>query len=270
MKSFRVLDPNLPDQAANGLCALAVMTKAPQAGRVKTRLVPPLTPEEAAELNKCFLRDTTAAISSACSRRPAGDANKNQFEHANAPRSEAATRGRGIAVYTPVGAEWVYTDILPTDFVLLPQRGDEFGERLYFAVEDLFKCGFDSVCLIDSDSPTVPAENFAEAVELLTTTADRVVLGPSDDGGYYLIGVKKPHRHLFEQVDWSTERVLKQTIERATEIGLDVKLLPTGYDVDDAVSLRRLSNELLRGRKNVDLAPSTRAFLTGLVEQKKL
>ena len=121
----------------------------------------------------------------------------------------------------------------------------KFGERLYFAVEDLFKCGFESVCLIDSDSPTVSAENFAEAVELLSTSEDRVVLGPSDDGGYYLIGVKKPHQHLFEQIDWSTERVLNQTMQRATEIGLEVKLLPSGYDVDDDASLRRLCNELL-------------------------
>ena len=133
----------------------------------------------------------------------------------------------GIAVYTPVGAESAYNDILPVDFSLLPQRGEKFGERLYLAVEDLFQCGFGSVCLIDSDSPTVPAENFAEAVELLSTTEDRVVLGPSDDGGYYLIGVKKPHRHLFEQIDWSTERVLNQTMQRATEIGVAVKLLPT-------------------------------------------
>src|SRR5215813_15345414 len=74
MKPFRILDPNPRDRGANGVCALAVMTKAPQAGRVKTRLVPPLTPEEAAELNKCFLRDTATAISIACSRRPVGDA----------------------------------------------------------------------------------------------------------------------------------------------------------------------------------------------------
>ena len=170
MKQFRVLDPNLPDRGARGLCALAVMTKAPQAGRVKTRLVPPLTPEEAAELNKCFLRDTAAAISSACSRRPVARASKMEFEDAGASHSEAATAACGIAVYTPVGAESAYNDILPADFSLLPQRGDKFGERLYFAVEDLFKCGFGSVCLIDSDSPTVPAENFAEAVELLSTT----------------------------------------------------------------------------------------------------
>src|SRR5258707_15084606 len=115
MKQFRVLDPNLPDRGARGLCALAVMTKAPQAGRVKTRLVPPLTPEEAAELNKCFLRDTAAAISSVCIRRPVGDASKMQLEHAGASHSEA-TAACGIAVYTPVGAESAYTDILPADF----------------------------------------------------------------------------------------------------------------------------------------------------------
>jgi hypothetical protein len=271
MNQFRVLDPNLPDRGARGLCALAVMTKAPQPGRVKTRLVPPLTPEEAAELNKCFLRDTAAAISSACSRRPVGDEKKMDFKPEEGPsHSEAATAACGIAVYTPVGAESTYNDILPADFSLLQQRGDKFGERLYFAVEDLFKCGFESVCLIDSDSPTVPAENFAEAVGLLSTNEDRVVLGPSDDGGYYLIGVKKPHWHLFEQIDWSTERVLNQTMQRATEIRTEVKLLPTGYDVDDDASLRRLCNELLGEQGDDSVAPSTRKFLAGLVAQKKL
>jgi len=252
MKQFRILDPNLPDAGAQGLCALAVMTKAPQAGRVKTRLVEPLTPEQAAELNKCFLRDTAAAISSACSR------------------SETATGACGIAVYTPVGAESAYTDILPADFSLLPQRGEKFGERLYFAVEDLFNCGFESVCLIDSDSPTVPAENFQKAIELLSMSEDRVVLGPSDDGGYYLIGVKKPHHHLFDRIDWSTERVLNQTMQRATAIGLELKLLPTGYDVDDGVSLHRLRKELLAGTTSADAAPHTREFLASFVAQEKL
>src|SRR5438094_608829 len=123
MKPLRLLDPNLPEHMARGLCALAVMTKAPKAGQVKTRLVPPLTAEEAAELNKCFLRDTAAAISNACSRRPPGDAHSSH--------SEAATVARGIAVYTPVGAESAYHDILPPGFSLLPQRGDKFGERLH-------------------------------------------------------------------------------------------------------------------------------------------
>jgi len=267
MKPFRVLAPNLPDHGGHGLCALAVMTKAPQAGRVKTRLVPPLTPEEAAELNKCFLRDTAAAISRACSRRFASHPPSRSF---GATGSEAATAARGIAVYTPVGAESAYTEILPAGFSLLPQRGDKFGERLYFAVEDLFRCGFETVCLIDSDSPTVPAENLAEAVELLSTHEDRVVLGPSDDGGYYLIGVEKPHRRLFEQIDWSTERVLNQTIQRAMELELEVKLLPSGYDVDDGASLRRLCNELLADTTSADIAPYTRELLAKLTPQKKL
>src|SRR2546423_4122818 len=244
MKPFRLLDPNLPGPIAGGTCAMAVMTKAPKAGRVKTRLVPPLTAEEAAELNKCFLRDTAVTIFNACCRgalRPPSAAN----ERLQLGPQRTPLECRPVAVYTPVGAESAYTDILPPDFSLLPQRGDKFGDRLYFAVEDLFKCGFDSVCLIDSDSPTVPAENFAGAVELLSASGDRVVLGPSDDGGYYAMGLKKPHRQLFEDIDWSTERVLEQTIERATESGLEVKLLPMGYDIDDGASMRRLCNELL-------------------------
>src|SRR5262245_25995496 len=270
MKPLRVLDPNVPYPVARGVCALAIMTKAPIAGRVKTLLVPPLTPEEAAELNKCFLRDTAATISSACCRSPAGDASKMQCNHLPASQSEATTAACGIAVYTPIGAESAYDGILPAEFSLLPQRGDKFGERLYFAVEDLFKCGFESVCLIDSDSPTVPAENFAEAVEVLSAKNDRVVLGPSDDGGYYLIGVKKPHRQLFEQIDWSTERVLKQTRQRATEIGLEVKLLPTGYDVDDDARLRRLYDELLGESAADSAAPNTRKFLLSIAAQDKL
>jgi uncharacterized protein len=257
---MKVLDPNVP--GTPGFCALAIMTKAPQAGRVKTRLVPPLTPEEAAELNKCFLRDTAAAISTACSHRRAGD------PHGLHPESVPAECG--VAVYTPIGAESAYNDILPADFSLLPQRGDGFGQRLYFAVEDLFKCGFTAVCLIDSDSPTVPAESFTEAAKLLRTSEDRVVLGPSDDGGYYLIGLNKPQRRLFEGIDWSTERVLKQTIQQATEINLEVKLLPAGYDVDDETSLRRLCNELMAEATKSDFAPYTRKFLAHLIAQKEL
>ncbi len=176
----------------------------------------------------------------------------------------------GIAVYTPVGTESVYEDILPPDFVLLPQRGENFGERLYFAAEDLFKCGFGSVCLIDSDSPTVGVGIFSRAIELLTSGGDQVVLGPSDDGGYYLIGFNKLRCELFERIDWSTNVVLNQTKRSAREIGLDVKLLPSGYDVDDASSLRRLCNELLTDTAPTNIAPHTRRLLSKLTAQKKL
>jgi hypothetical protein len=248
MPTFQVLDPTFPSSIARAQCALAVMTKAPQAGQVKTRLIPPLTPDEAAELNKSFLRDTTSTISS----------------------SVMTNAACGIAVYTPVGTESIYDDILPPDFVLLLQRGENFGERLYFAAEDLFKCGFESVCLIDSDSPTVTAKSFSKAIELLSSGGDHIVLGPSDDGGYYLIGFNKLHSELFERIDWSTDVVLNQTIRSAREIGLDVKLLPSGYDVDDAGSLLRLCNELLADTAPTCIAPHTRKFLSKLTAQKKL
>ena len=269
MKPFRLLDPNLPDSIPGGTCALAVMTKAPKAGRVKTRLVPPLTAEEAAQLNKCFLRDTAVTILNVCCSSGLRSPNPAK-ERLQLAAQKAPLQCRPVAVYTPVGAESAYTDILPPGFSLLPQRGDKFGDRLYFAVEDLLKCGFDSVCLIDSDSPTVPAENFTRGVELLSASGDRVVLGPSDDGGYYAIGLKKPHRQLFEQIDWSTERVLNQTIQRANESGLEVKLLATSYDIDDDASLRRLCNELLANTTPANIAPHTRDFLAQLTAQKEL
>src|SRR6266702_5380615 len=245
--SHRVLDPGAGATITKNICALAVMTKAPRAGQVKTRLVPPLSPEEAAQLNICFLHDTAAAIAKACN-----------------------ATARGVGVYTPIGAEAAYIGLLPSEFELLPQRGDGFGERLAFAAADLFQCRFASVCLIDSDSPTVSADVYAKAVEFLTDPGDRVVLGPSDDGGYYLIGMKQNHPQLLERIDWSTELVLEQTKQRAREFNLEVSLLPTGYDVDDAPTLRRLCDELLSSKSTPDVAPNTRKFLAALTSRKKL
>jgi len=243
----RVLDPNVFDSGVTELCALAVMTKAPRAGQVKTRLVPPLTPAEAAQLNVCFLRDTADAICEA-----------------------TCHIARGVAVYTPVGAEEVYTDILPCDFELLPQRGNGFGKRLAAASEDLFRIGFGAVCLIDSDSPTVSSKIYAEAARLLSIQSNHIVLGPADDGGYYLIGLKKKQGRLFEEINWSTHDVLKQTVERAAELKLDVEFLPPCYDVDDRTTLRRVCDELLgeNARSTVNTAPATRTFLRSIIERE--
>ena len=238
--AHRILDPNTSDPTAVNLCALAVMTKVPRAGHVKTRLVPPLSHAQAAQLNICFLRDTAAAILS-CS-----------------------ARARGIGVYTPVGFESDYDGILPNDFELLAQRGDGFGERLRNAVEDLFAIGFKAVCLIDSDSPTVPAGAYRQAVDALLVRDVDVVLGPSDDGGYYLVGMKQMQERLFQEIDWSTERVFEQTIERANELRLKLELLPVCYDIDDAAALQRISNDLLGGAEPDAVAPHTRQFLNQL------
>ncbi len=242
----RVLNPAAGVQVTAGLCALAVMTKAPRAGQVKTRLSPPLTPEEAAALNTCFLRDTAAAIA----------------------MTAAEGLAHGVGVYTPAGEESAYELILPTDFYLVPQRGDRFGERLINAADDLLRVGFKSLCLIDSDSPTVPQSAYAHAAQMLSQPGDRIVLGPSDDGGYYLIGLKQLHRRVFEDIEWSTEHVAEQTIERAKEAGVEIALLPTWYDVDDRATLRRLCNELLGDGISTATgysATATKTFLADIV-----
>ena len=243
---YETLQPGKPAGASEGCCALGVMAKAPRPGQVKTRLSPPLTPDQASALNICFIRDTTE----------------------NIQQVTEAGNCAGLVVYTPVGDEAAFDNLLPQGFLLLGQRGDVFGERLLHACEDLFACGFSTVCLIDSDSPTMPQAALLQAVEWLSRPGDRVVLGGSDDGGYYLIGVKRMHHRLFEQIDWSTERVLAQTLERASEIGLEAALLPTWYDVDDAATLERLFLELVpghAGRQGTGYdAKHTRRYLEGL------
>jgi uncharacterized protein len=245
MSAYLIVDSSLrlpPD-----LCALSIMTKAPLPGKVKTRLVPPLTPEQAADLNVCFLRDLSAAIAQACAVAPA----------------------RGVGVFTPSDAIDAYKTVLHPDFLMLPQRGESFGDRLFFAAEDLFRAGFASVCLINSDSPTVSASVFAEATNALAQPTQQVVLGPAEDGGYYLIGMTRLQRRLFEKIDWSTERVYEQTRQRADEIGLPVYELPVGFDVDDPEALKRLCKELLNEEgeaKNV--AVKTRKFLSELTAQR--
>ena len=254
MMTYPILDPRSSASPQPGVvpgaCALAMMIKAPRPGASKTRLSPPLTPEEAAALSGCFLRDTTANIAAAA--------------------ASATAPAAGVAVYTPTGMERAFDGLLPAGFCMAAQRDGGFGERLAGAVEDLLAVGYGAVCLIDSDSPTLPAASLAAAVHALSQPGDRAVLGTSEDGGYYLLGVKRAHRRLFEDITWSTEHVARETLERAAEIGLEVVQLPAWYDVDDAATLRALCGELFagaRGGEGFD-APQTRAFLAGLLERE--
>jgi len=230
--------------------ALAVMAKTPQAGAVKTRLVPPLDAEEAARLNTCFLQDVTGCVATLTSNNV-----------------------HGYVAYTPAGGESVFDGLLPAGFRLLLQRGANLGERLLHVTEDFLAAGYEAVCLINCDSPTLPSELPRRAIDSLTCAGDRMVLGKALDGGYYLIGLKKAHRRLFEDIAWSSATVFDQTMERARELRLRVELLPAWYDVDDLESLRWLCEELFagNGRHNPeDLAaypaPHTRAYLSSLIE----
>lgn len=224
------------------------MTKAPTAGSVKTRLSPPLTLDEAAGLYACFLKDTAESIAA----------------------FGAAGRGAGVAVYTPESAEALFGRLLPPDFGLIPQRGEGLGERLLNAAAEILTAGYRSVCLIDSDSPTLPPAALEAAMAALAQPGERVVLGPADDGGYYLIGMTAARPRLFADVAWSTDQVLTQTIARARETGLEVVLLPRWYDVDDGASLRRLCEELVPDHRAGTRppgyhAPHTRDYLRRLL-----
>ncbi|GGF44997.1 hypothetical protein GCM10011611_59280 [Aliidongia dinghuensis] len=236
------------DQARRDTCALAVMAKAPRNGEVKTRLVPPLHVAEAAALSACFLKDIAANFMAAAETVPIA----------------------GFIAYSPPGSEALFRDLVPPEIGLLPPRSVGLANSLPDAVEDLLGAGYGGVCLVNADSPTLPTSVLVEAVRALQAPGDRVVLGPAFDGGYYLIGLKRLHRRLFEDIAWSTERVFRQTMERAQSIALDTVTLPSWYDVDDAASLEWLCREILGGRRPPGCArpgyaaPDTSAYLQSL------
>jgi hypothetical protein len=111
-------------------------------------------------------------------------------------------------------------------------------------LQEIFAREHAAAIVLNSDSPTLPTALLVETAEILARPGERVVLGPSTDGGYYLLGLKTVHSRLFEDITWGTGRVAAQTLERAREIKLDVHMLPPWYDVDDVEGLRRLHGEL--------------------------
>jgi uncharacterized protein len=220
--------------------ALLVVAKRPAPGHTKTRLSPPLSPEQAAALYECFLKDTLDLMRSVPGVRP-------------------------VLAYLPQDAAPYFAGLAP-DFDLLLQQGPDLGSRLDNALTHYLEMGYARVAVMDSDGPTLPPHWLRLAFERLEE-AD-VVLGPCDDGGYYLIGLKKPAPRLLREVQMSTPRVAADTLALAQELGLKVALLPVWYDVDDARSLRRLLVELEGGPP--ELAAHTRHLVGDWAPQKGL
>lgn len=247
---YPILDPSRPNRALASKCALAVMAKAPRPGKVKTRLSPPLTAEQAAALNICFLQDMAQNIAEVA----------------------ATSDASGLICYTPIGDEGLFDGLLPEGFALIAQRGDSFGERLLAAAGDILACGLGAVCLINSDSPTLPATALHQAVAELNRPGERIVLGRSNDGGYYLIGLKTPHSAPFTNIHWSTATVYTETVSSIAGAGIELIELPTWYDVDDGDTLELLRHELLAGAPPPFAslrgypAPRSRDFILALSE----
>ena len=213
--------------AAQEHCAIAVMAKASHPGRTKTRLSPPLSLTQAAELNTAFLCDIADNLSLAAQR-----ADIDCF-----------------MAFGPPGSAAFFEHHLPAHVGLLEAWLPNFGDCLFHTVRSLLDCGYGAACVLNSDSPTLPTEVLVQAAQSLRLPGDRLVAGPCTDGGYYLLGMKRPHRRLFEEVAWSTGQVFAQTRSRAAELRLDCALLTPWYDVDDAASLAVLTGELLSRRR---------------------
>jgi len=195
--------------------ALIVVAKRPAPGRTKTRLSLPLTPELASALYECFLRDTLDQM--------------KQVQDAH-----------HVIAYLD---EPDYFQRLAPDFELIPQNGHDLGERLDNALTSYLSRGCEHTVIMDSDSPTLPPDYLLQAFSVLSDGAD-VVLGPCDDGGYYLIEIKKPTPRLLREVQMSTPTVTEDTIALAKEDRLNLVTLPVWYDVDDVKSLSRLLEEI--------------------------
>lgn len=194
--------------------AVFIMAKTPRAGEVKTRLCPPLTGAEAAELYRCFLLDKIEQVRALKEVTPA-------------------------IAYAPAEARTTFRTLAP-GFALVAQRGDDLGARLANSFDEFLKNGFAAALAIDSDTPTLPIEFLEQALALIRAPSIDVVLGPTEDGGYYLIGLRTLHRELFEGIPWSTSQVLPQTIRQAEARGLRIAQLPPWYDVDTPDDLERL------------------------------
>ncbi len=172
--------------------------------------------------------------------------------------------------YAPAGMQHLFDGLTAdgTSFVLadgntaMPLRVTGFGTCLLHAIETLLAAGHDSACVLNSDSPTLPTSFLARTADILAQPGDRAVLGPAEDGGYYLLGVKQAHAALFEDIDWSTQHVAEQTRAQARRVGLALTELPPWYDVDDRASLDRVAREI--GRGDGYAAPATARALAAL------
>ena len=243
------MDLSNPDVAnRSGSCGIAIMAKASAPGRTKTRLVPPLDAEQAAAINTAFLQDMAANLIAA--------------------RSRASIVG--YAAFAPTGSEEFFLRILPPTIGLIEASLPNLGECLLHTIKEIFSRGHTAAVVLNSDSPTLPTDFLVETAGALALPGERAVLGPSDDGGYYLLGLKTAHPRLFEDISWSTETVAVQTLERAREVGLDMHLLPVWYDVDDLQGLRRLHRELALDGKGAPQMPYDPAATAALLRSLPL
>jgi len=211
--------------------ALIVFAKQPIAGKVKTRLTTVLSPEEAAELYRCMLIDTLSKV--------------KQLETVDI-----------YLFFEGDGDAASYFATIADGMEVLPQRGNDLGERMMDAFQRIFERGYGSVAIIGTDSPDLPVSFIEEAFLSLEDARLDAVFGPSEDGGYYLLALKRLHAELFQGIGWSSQAVLRESVATAEKVGMRTMMLSFWHDVDTVADLHRA--ELLHINNG---APLTRAFI---------
>ena len=214
---------------------IVVMIKAPSAGFAKTRLTPPLSQSDAAALALCFVKDV---ITSALSIMP-----------------------NVIVAYAPHDGRAILEHVLPKDLLWFEQEGADLGERLNSAIAYAGNLGFSPIIVLGADSPTLPPSFIEIARDALAAEETAVTLGPTIDGGYYLVGLSKPVPRLFQNIDWSTTATFEQTVENINRLGLRLFELPQWYDIDTFADLDLLCKELRSDNKARNQAPATHGWL---------
>jgi len=217
------------------------MAKQPYVGITKTRLSPPLTPDEAAALYEVLLLDTIALVS--------------------------GQEGCDLALaISPPESRLYFEKIAPIGTILLPVDCTDIGDCLMQALDRLLRMGYYKALALNADGPSLPQEYLKMATDLLDD--QDVVFGPARDGGYYLVGMKQLHTGVFDGIAWSTDQVMSQTLNRVKSLGLRLGLTPEWYDVDTALDILSLKAELKTLPE--DRLVFTRLFWAGLDLERRL
>ena len=223
--------------------ALVILTKAPEAGQSKTRLVPPLSFDEAADLARALFIDQLQNLS--------------HF-----------TGARLFVAFTPSHAANFFTALVPSQVSCFCQVGESLGDRMRHAFEHLFAGGFGRVVLIGGDLPVLPQAILADAFASLAGEGGCVILGPSRDGGYYLVGMNEVLPDIFSGIGWGGGDVLAMTVKKLVTLKKKYKLMCLWYDIDTIGDLRRFALDVATGA--VEVTKNTSALLQKLKHRGKL
>ncbi len=213
---------------------IIIMAKVPSAGNVKTRLQPFISSDECTALSKAFLQDAVNKAKTVCENV--------------------------ILAYSPTAEINALKKILPSQNTFIEQTGRDLGEKMFNAFKFAFEQQTDAVVMIGTDSPTFPIDYIEQAFEFLETNSD-VVLGKTEDGGFYLIGLRRLPERIFENVAWSSPATFEQIFENIHRLNLHLREVPAWYDVDEQADFEKLQAEILHNKNAQRRAPETYSII---------